>query len=882
MTPPATAASRISRGARQTRASTALLAVLIATAVVRASAQTASHPVPASAPSNVLVARPGGSERFDSPATNFEFLHLLLEVHFTEADILARRMTALATLRVRSRAPAPPRLRLDAVDLSIDEVLIDGKTLPARWTHDGRELQIPLAPMAAGAEFTLAIRYRVDRPRRGLHFVLPTPDVPDRPLMVYTNAEPLQARYWLPCHDWPDTRWTTEMRITVPRGYTAVGPGALIAAPPPGEDGGESDRVFHWRLSQPTDPHLLGFAVGPLTWVELPEAAPELEHAARVPLGAYVVPGSEEAARYTFSDVGRILRFYERILGVPYPYPSYNHVTVVSHFHGGMEHAGFSMIDPAMLSSGPRDDVRGDRTRYNFVAHMLAHMWFAGVVNYANVREAWLNESFATYLHQLWRGQAIGPDAFAAEMQLTIDRIARFDRPGSSMPLAPRELVSPEAIYTAGGGLVYWKGAWVLHMLRAELGDETFWRCVKAYLTSHANASARTSDLIAAFERASGRSLRAFFDQWVKRDGTPVLSVHYRWDTAARIATIGIRQTQLIDEEHPPFTLPLMLHFEVDGGTREERVTVSQLEQEWSFEFESEPRHFCTDPHGAVLARITEDKPEEMWIAQVRSGPTALARSRALDRLREIATPAAVEHAAQVLHDRQAFAGLRVRAAAALGAIGDAEALRRLLDADTDADAPPAVRAAILDGLSKFPASPTAYQSIVRRLGNDEHVIVRHAALRAVTAFDAGVRMRASVRAAAAAALPGVSRHVREAALDAVEEFDDVAAVEVLLPATRNLGDDDVTLAARLLRVLSNSADGEPDARGKVALRMAELLQEPRPTLRAAAAEALGRLDDGAAAEALSALAERDEHSAVRNAAREALQAIRKRLEEPR
>ncbi len=882
MTPPHRAVCRRPRGAAPPATGVVLLAALLASAASRAGAQTTSQSASATAPSGVLVARPGGGERFDSPPAHFQFLHLLLEVQFTEADIRARRMTALATLRVRARATSPASLRLDAVDLNIEEVLIDGKAPSPRWTHDGRELQIPLAPPTAGAEFSLTIRYSVERPRLGLHFVLPTPDFPDRPMMVYTNAEPLQARYWLPCHDWPDTRWTTEMRIAVPPGYTAVGPGTLIAAPPPGEDGGESGRVFHWRLSRPTDPHLLGFAVGPLARVELPEAPPELESAAPLAIGAYVVPGAEESARHTLSDVWRIIRFYERVLGVPYPYEAYSHVTVISHFHGGMEHAGFSMIDPAMLSSGPRGDVPGDRTRYNFVAHMLAHMWFAGVVNYANVRDAWLNESFATYLHQLWRGQASGPDAFAAEMQLTIDRIARFDRPGSSMPLAPRELVSPEAIYAAGGGLVYWKGAWVLHMLRSELGDETFWRCVNAYLTSHANGSARTADLVAAFERASGRSLRAFFDQWVQRDGTPSLGVRYRWDAAARAATIAIRQTQLIDDDHPPFTLPLTLHFEIDGGVREERVTVSKLEQEWSFELGSEPRHFCADPRGAVLARISEDKPEEMWIAQVRAGPTALARGRALDRLREIGTPAAVEQAAQILHDDEAFAGLRVRAAAALGAIGDPEALRRLLDADTVADAPPAVRAAILDGLSKFPASPAAYQSIVRRLGSDGHIVVQHAALRAVTAFDAGVRMRASVRAAAAAALPGVSRYVREAALDAVEEFDDAAAVELLLPATRDLGDDDVALAARLVRALSHSADGDQDARAKVALRMAELLQEPRPTLRAAAAEALGRVGDGAAVEALAALAERDEHSSVRSAARAALQAINERLAEPR
>ena len=91
---------------------------------------------------------------------------------------------------------------------------------------------------------------------------------------------------------------------------------------------------------------------------------------------------------------------------------------------------------------------------------------------------------------------------------------------------------------------LYEKGGLVLHMLRRELGDPTFWAGVKLYLKRHGNGLAETNDLVRALEDVSGRSLERFFDQWVFRPGHPTLKVQVAWDAGqlnVKVALVGSR-----------------------------------------------------------------------------------------------------------------------------------------------------------------------------------------------------------------------------------------------------------------------------------------------------------------------------------------------------
>ena len=286
-------------------------------------------------------ARAASDDPFEPPPRKLDFLHMRFEVTLTEDDMQARRMHGVVTYWIRPKfegslnpgSESVTRIELDAVDLDIESVEQAGPRAlpewpipqpppiewpgseaepaarglvfrPAEYRADGNRLAIELdRPCRPEQGVWVRIRYLAENPRTGLHFVRPDADHPERPTIVYTNAEPIQARYWLPCRDWPDARWASDVLLTVPAGYTGISVGEPVgdpvASPASDDPRAAATRTFHWHQSYPIDPHLLGFAVGKFIELRFPPAralSPENTNATKQPdVFAYVQPGAVEA-----------------------------------------------------------------------------------------------------------------------------------------------------------------------------------------------------------------------------------------------------------------------------------------------------------------------------------------------------------------------------------------------------------------------------------------------------------------------------------------------------------------------------------------------------------------------------------------------------------
>src|SRR5205814_5271926 len=81
----------------------------------------------------------------------------------------------------------------------------------------------------------------------------------------------------------------------------------------------------------------------------------------------------------------------------------------------------------------------------------------------------------------------------------------------------------------------YEKGAWVLHMLRSQLGDEAFFKGLRDYYNAHASANASTEDLRSALEKSSGKNLKGFFARWVYGTGHPQYELGCGWHEGASV-----------------------------------------------------------------------------------------------------------------------------------------------------------------------------------------------------------------------------------------------------------------------------------------------------------------------------------------------------------
>src|SRR4029077_19014895 len=113
--------------------------------------------------------------------------------------------------------------------------------------------------------------------------------------------------------------------------------------------------------------------------------------------------------------------------------------------------------------------------------------------------------------------------------------------PNDTNAIVRRDFHNPEEQF---GFHAYPKGSWILHMLRSQLGDDLYRRCIKTYLERHAFGNVTTDDLNAVFEELSGRSFDQFFDQYVFHAHHPELNISYSWDERTKLAKLTIQQAQ--------------------------------------------------------------------------------------------------------------------------------------------------------------------------------------------------------------------------------------------------------------------------------------------------------------------------------------------------
>jgi aminopeptidase N len=100
----------------------------------------------------------------------------------------------------------------------------------------------------------------------------------------------------------------------------------------------------------------------------------------------------------------------------------------------------------------------------------------------------------------------------------------------------------PEAVLDAND---YQKGAWVLHMLRREVGDSTFFLGIREYYRRYRDSSVTGEQFQRVMEGAAGPGTRLswFFDQWLHQPGCPQLEV--RWEQqAGGMLQLFVRQVQ--------------------------------------------------------------------------------------------------------------------------------------------------------------------------------------------------------------------------------------------------------------------------------------------------------------------------------------------------
>jgi aminopeptidase N len=307
--------------------------------------------------------------------------------------------------------------------------------------------------------------------------------------------------------------------------------------------------------------------------------------------------------------------------------------------------------------------------------HEMAHTWFGDAVVCRDFAHSWLKESWAVYMEAVWLQDTEGDEIsrlhlWEARASYTEESDTRYAR-----PIATRRF---DASWDLFDRHLYPGGAWRIHMLRNMLGDEVFWAAVRDYLRSNEGRVVETDDFRRCLERWSGRSLAAFFDQWIFSPGYPKLSAEWSWEAGE--GKLQIRQTQA-DPTKGIGTFPLSLPIQVqghDGQWTQHLLRMDAEKAELRITLASPPLQVLIDPQATTL-HMLHWNPGLPMLQRGLSHAEAWVRVESARHLAATARPAALRSIRTAAAQEPQWMARRIFARL-LGNAGTHEAARQLVD----------------------------------------------------------------------------------------------------------------------------------------------------------------------------------------------------------
>jgi aminopeptidase N len=490
------------------------------------------------------------------------------------------RIAGTADIDLRFVAAGETSLRFDLTNrdsatgrgMTVSAVSADGASLA--FAHRDNALTITLPRrFDAGQRLRLQIAY-AGVPASGLKIA--NNKHGDR--TFFSDNWPDKARNWLPTVDHPYDKATSEMIVTAPAHYQVISNGLLVEE----TDLPGGRRLTYWRQSVPIAPWLYVLGVARF-------AVQHVDTFQGKAIQTWVYAQDRDAGFYDFAVPTRdALEFYSDKVG-PFSYEKLANVQSNS-VSGGMESAS-----AIFYSEGSVVGDRNVRWR-NVVIHEIAHQWFGNAVTESDWDDVWLSEGFATYFTLLYIEHAYGRDEFLSGLQDSRRRILEFDKQRPDYRVVHDNLSDMSQVTT---GQIYQKGAWILHMLRGIMGDEAFWAGIRSYYRAHQDGHATTADFRGEMERASGKDLRVFFDQWLTRGG--LVRLDGDWTYSADSKSIALRLTQR--DRARLFAMPLQVGVYTAGSNTPVITTVQLSDASHQFQIPAgqRPDRVVLDPNHYVL-----------------------------------------------------------------------------------------------------------------------------------------------------------------------------------------------------------------------------------------------------------------------------------------
>ena len=562
-----------------------------------------------------------------------DILHTKLDVRF---DFNKQYLYGKASILVRPYFYPTSTLLLNAREMEIIEVALihpdSAQHIPLNYNYNNEELIIHLNREYTKDEtYHIFVNY-IAKPNelkqiggsqaitsdKGLYFINPLGDDPEKPTQIWTQGETESNSVWFPTIDKPNERMTHEICMTVSKSHKTLSNGELNFS----IDNGDDTRTDCWKMNQPHAPYLVMMAVGDYVVVQDKWRDKHVDY--------YVEKEYAPYAKTIFGNTPEMMEYYSKILGVDFPWNKYAQIVVRDYVSGAMENTT-AVIFGEFVQRNNRELL--DRNFEYVVAHELFHQWFGNLVTCESWSNIPLNESFATYGEYLWNEYKYGRDV--ADYYSELSRNGYFaEAESKQVPLIRYYYSAREEVFDAHS---YNKGGQIVHMLRKYVGDEAFFAALKKYLQDNKYNAVEIHHLRLAFEEVTGEDLNWFFNQWFFSSGHPLLQITNEYDAAAQKIKLIVQQTQ-DTQSTPIFKLPLLVDVYLQGGITTHTITITKNEEIFYFDASTAPDLVNVDAEKAILCEKLEHKTPQEWAFQYKKAPRYADRKEALVGLLKKAT----------------------------------------------------------------------------------------------------------------------------------------------------------------------------------------------------------------------------------------------------
>ncbi len=602
---------------------------------------------------------------------------------------------------------------LDAKGFDIHKVamLTGGQKRDLKYEYDNLQLSINLGrTYQPNEEYTLFIDYTAKpneleetvpseaiQGEKGLYFINPLNEDPDKPMQIWTQGETEYNSCWFPTIDKPNERCTQEMRLTIEDRFKTLSNGLLKSS----NKNADGTRTDYWVMDKPHAPYLFMLAIGEFAVVE--------DSWNGIPLEYWVEPEYEASAKGIYSNTKEMLTFFSDITGVKYPWQKYSQVVVRDFVSGAMENTtGVIFYDQVQKTNRELIDNHNER----IVAHELIHHWFGDLVTCESWSNLALNESFANYGEYLWMEHKYGKEEAEnhrrGEISGYMNQARMFKHPLIFFGFESKEDMFDAHSYNKGGA--------ILHMLRNYVGDDAFFAGFNHYLTKNEYTDVEAHELRLAYEDVTGEDLNWFFNQWFFEPGHPNLEISHEYDELRKEVRVTIEQTQNTSDNAAVYELPIAIDIYNNETNNEtptrHKVVIEERKQTFTFPVSGKPLLVNVDGDKMLLCEKKElTKTEDEYVYQYKIGGY-MDRREALEALAQSESAAAKKVMKDALNDP--YWTLRNFALNACNPADDAATLAKLAQGDKHSQ----VRAAAIAKLGE--TGDAQYISIAKNAIDNE------------------------------------------------------------------------------------------------------------------------------------------------------------------